>query len=115
MASFKDFRNHIFDWEMTPEDAVALFLEWGNSGYGGSYENRVKGKDDESLYFVVDTWQAHPTVFLVRRNSDGAEELAKVRLPDELAKPFMDSVGHQKGVYGINPEIRDWLEVKIYG
>ncbi|HKK34193.1 MAG TPA: hypothetical protein VJ934_11655 [Desulfomicrobiaceae bacterium] len=111
LAKFKDF---IFDWEMTPEDAVALYLEWGNNGYRGGYQNAVKGKGDFSVYFIVDTWPEKPRVILVRRNSDGAEELAELKLPAGMAKKFLSDIGNHKGVYGVSPEIRDWLENQIY-
>lgn len=114
MGQLKRFKNLEIDWEMTPEDAVALYLEWGNTGYGGSYERRVKSKDDYSNYFVVYNWDEHPKVCLVRRNSDGAEDLACLRVPDELNPEFQKEVGKLKGVYKVNKPIRNWLEDELY-
>jgi hypothetical protein len=31
------------DWEMTPEEAVRLYLEWGNNWARGNYVIRSKG------------------------------------------------------------------------
>lgn len=111
LRQFKDLE---IDWNMTPADAVALYLEWGNTGYGGGYQNRVTGKDDYSNYFVVSSWDTPPKVYLVRRNSDGAEYLAEVELPENLREKFMNNEGATKGVYGVNNEIRDWLENQMY-
>ena len=110
MGQFARFNDIDIDWDMTPEDAVALYLEWGNSGYGGSYENRVRGKMDVSYYFVINTWDAKPKGYLIKRNSDGADELATFTLPDRLERSFLEHVSHQKGVYGVTPEVREWLE-----
>jgi hypothetical protein len=111
LRQFKDLE---IDWNMTPADAVALYLEWGNTGYGGGYQNRVTCKDDFSNYFVVSSWDNPPKVYLVRRNSDGAEYLAEVELPENLRERFMNNEGATKGVYGVNNEIRQWLENQMY-
>ncbi|MGX9364804.1 DVU0772 family protein [Desulfoplanes sp. PS50] len=115
MGQFARFKDIDIDWNMTPEDAVALYLEWGNSGYGGSYENRVKSKADVSYYFVINTWENKPKGYLIRRNSDGAEELTSFDLPGQLEETFLDQVSHHKGVYGVTPEVREWLESEIFG
>ena len=62
------------DWDMTPEEAVRLYLEWGNNWARGNYV--VRSKDDVSHYFVVNTWGENPIIYLIRRNSDEAVELA---------------------------------------
>ncbi len=96
------------DWDMTPEEAVRLYLEWGNNWAGGNYV--IRSKNDVTYYFVVNTWKASPRVFLVKRNSEIAEELAEFELPEAVKGPFLDSVGHQKGVYAIEGPVKDWLE-----
>lgn len=111
LSAYKDL---VIDWEMTPEDAVALYLEWGNNGYRGGYQNAVRGKGDTSYYFIVDTWDKELKVRFVRRNSDGVDYLSELILPAELASNFLDEVGHHKGVYGVNTEIKKWLEKQIY-
>jgi hypothetical protein len=96
------------DWEMTPEEAVTRYLEWGNNWSHGKHF--VRSKRDFSCYFVVDTWEDPPEVRLIRRNSDEAKELARIPLPEQLREPFLDQVGRRKGVYALTEEIRAWLE-----
>lgn len=114
MGQLRRFKDLEIDWEMTPEDAVALYLEWGNTGYGGSYENRVKSRNDFSNYFVVYNWDEKPKACLVRRNSDGAEDLACLPIPDHVSKSFRREMGALKGVYKVDGEIRRWLESELY-
>ena len=57
----------------------------------------VKSKDDVSYYFVVYYWETGPELHLVRRDTDGAEELAIIQLPDELAQKFVQDWGGHKG------------------
>ncbi|MDY6970794.1 MAG: hypothetical protein SV775_00535 [Thermodesulfobacteriota bacterium] len=117
MLGLEDIRNDLdlankIDWDMTPEEAVTLYLEWGNNWTHGNF---VRSKNDVSYYFVVNTWEDPPIIFLVKRNSDEAVELAAIPLPDKVKAGFLDSVGHNKGVFGINEEIRAWLEKEMYG
>lgn len=114
MGQLQAFKDLLIDWEMTPEDAVAIYLEWGNNGYRGGYQNAVRSKGDDSNYFVINTWNDKPTVSLVYRNSDGAEELATLLLPEKLAENFLSGVYHHKGVYPVNLEIKQWLESELY-
>jgi len=99
------------DWEMTPHEAVTLYLEWGNNWAHGTYV--IRSKEDEAHYFVVNTWKDRPIIYLVRRNSEMAEELAEIELPSHLAADFMDSVGGNKGVYALDEAIRRWLEAEL--
>ena len=46
------------DWNMTPEEAVKLYLEWGNNSSSGN--NVIKSKDDVSHYFVLYSWDEKP-------------------------------------------------------
>jgi len=92
------------DWDMTPEEAVRLYLEWGNNWSRGNYV--IKSKDDITHYFVLSTWEEKPVVYLVRRNSEQATELAKIDLPEDLVTDFLKM---KKGVYAVEGEIRDWL------
>ena len=113
MGQLQKFKNLDIDWDMTPEDAVALYLEWGNSGYRG-YESRVKGKSDHSNYFVVYSWEERPKVFLIRRDSDGTEDLATLELPKTLEKSFLKQTSGFKGVYAPTKDIKTWLKKKLY-
>lgn len=99
------------DWDMTPEEAVRLYLEWGNNWARGNYV--IRSKDDVSHYFVVDTWGPVPKIYLIRRNSEEARELAEIDMPENLKKRFLESVGHHKGVYSIEGEIKTWLQQQL--
>lgn len=118
MMGLEEIKNNIeianlIDWEMTPEEAVTRYLEWGNNWSHG--KNFVRGKDDVSYYFVVNTWDDPPMVYLIRRNSDEAVEIAAMKMPGDLEKRFLEWVGHNKGVYAPNDEVRVWLEKEMYG
>lgn len=111
MLSIKDIKSDMdminaIDWEMTPEEAVTLYLEWGNNWAHGRV---IRSRDDVSHYFVINTWRQPPTIYLIRRNSEEAEELARIRLPEWLEERFLESIGHNKGVYAVDGEVRDWL------
>jgi hypothetical protein len=109
MGSLSSYRHLPIDWDMTPEEAVTMYLEWGNNCWKGE-RSPVRSKDDESYYFVVNTWDSKPRVILIRRNSECAEELADLELPRQLEEPFSSASGYLKGVHAITPEIRQWLE-----
>jgi len=113
MMTLEDIRNdralvNSIDWSMTPEEAVTLYLEWGNNWTHG--KKMVKSKKDVSYYFVVNTWDDPPKIYLVRRNSDEAVDLAAIELPPHLRKRFLETVARRKSVYAITPEVREWLE-----
>ena len=99
------------DWEMTPEEAVRLYLEWGNNWARGNYV--IRSKNDVSHYFVVNTWRGYPVIYLVKRNSDEAVDLARIEMPDHLKDLFMESIGHNKGVYAVEGEVRKWLQDQL--
>ena len=98
------------DWDMTPEEAVTLYLEWGNNW---SHGKMVRSKDDVSYYFVVYTWDEPLKIYLVRRNSEEAVELAAFDLPKDLENGFLLSVADRKGVYPLNDELKVWLRRKL--
>jgi hypothetical protein len=106
MRQDNDLLNAI-DWDMTPEEAVRLYLEWGNNWAGGNYV--IRSKDDMTYYFVVNTWEGSPIIYLIRRNSEDAVELARIEMPRDLQNRFMASIGHNKGVYSIDGEVKQWL------
>ena len=103
----------VIDWDMTPEEAVTLYLEWGNNPANG--RRRIRSKNDVSYYFAVNTWEDPARIYLIRRNSEEAVELATIDIPEALRNRFLESVGHLKGFYGVNEEIRAWLEEELYG
>jgi hypothetical protein len=99
------------DWEMTPEEAVRLYLEWGNNWARGNYV--IRSKDDVSHYFVVNTWKDEPVIYFIRRNSDEAVELAKIKMPGDLKKRYLHSQGRHKGVWALEGEVKSWLKKKL--
>ena len=96
------------EWDMTPEDAVSRYLEWGGSW---APENKVvRSSNDTSYYFMVSTWDDPPKVRLMKITHHDAEELALIIIPQEIMGRFVATLPQTKNVYPINPEIRHWLE-----
>lgn len=98
------------DWDMGPEDAVTQYLEWGNNPALG--HRAVRSKNDYSVYFVINTWKA-PKIYLIRRDSEDAQELACLDIPAGIKDRYMESIGHLKGVYAIEGEVKDWLKQQL--
>jgi hypothetical protein len=96
------------NWDMTPEEAIRLYLEWGNNwARGDGYVIRSKG--DYTTYFVVNCWARPYYIYLIRRNSDEATELVKFELP----RRFEKDVCELKGVYALDPEVKAWLQAEL--
>ncbi len=98
------------DWDMTPEEAIVLYLEWGNNW---SHGRMIKSRNDVSHYFVITSWEDPPRVLLVRRSTEGADELASIDLPDPVKGRFLESVRHNKGVWGLTEDVRGWLQEEL--
>ncbi|MCF8110294.1 MAG: hypothetical protein K9J85_02290 [Desulfobacteraceae bacterium] len=107
----RDLVNKI-DWDMTPEEAVRLYLEWGNNWVHGS-KYVIRSKEDVSHYFVVYAWDGPPVIYLIRRSSEEARELAKIALPERLKEAFLKETGGNNGVYPIRGQLRKWLESEL--
>jgi hypothetical protein len=103
----RDLINSI-DWEMTPESAVRTYLEWGNIWARGDRQV-VRSKSDFTIYFVVNCWSRPYYIYLLRRNSDEAVELARFELPPEFDKPTCEL----KGVYALEGELKAWLKREL--
>lgn len=99
------------DWEMTPEEAVRLYLEWGNNWARGNYV--IRSPQDETHYFVVNTWKARPVIYLIRRNSQEAQELAEIEMPEKVRNAFLEENGNNKGVYAIEGAVKEWLQKEL--
>jgi hypothetical protein len=99
------------NWEMTPEEAIALHLEWGPLRDQSYYNSR--DKDNETVYFTLSSWKKFPILSLVRRKGFDSEELLVMELPDRFKKGFMEDMGKFKGVYAINKEVANWLKNKL--
>ena len=102
------------DWEMTPEKAVEMYLEWGSGWTRGN--DFVASDHDESLYFVIFDWES-PQATLIKRTVEGAEELAKVPVPKKL----FDAAWHEDGkvpggsVHRINKKLKEYLSTTLSG
>lgn len=96
------------DWNMTPEEAVRLYLEWGNNwARGDGYV--IASKGDYTTYFVVNCWNRPYTIYLIKRNSDEAQELAQFELPARFEK----DVCELKGVYALDDDVKAWLKEQL--
>lgn len=109
----RQFSGMPIDWNLTPEDAVTLYLEWGNNNWHADHPP-VRSRDDVAVYFVVDNWGAAPMVRLVRRNSEEAVDLAALRLPPALEQAFLKEYGGLKGIFEPTPAIKNWLREELY-
>ena len=109
LAAFSDLP---IDWDMSPELAVTLYLEWGNNDWRSPHPP-VRSRSDVSFYFVVDAWNTPPSVRLVRRSSEQADDLVSVSLPEPLERVFRDEYGALKGVFEPLPEIKNWLRKEL--
>ena len=102
-----DLINEI-NWDLGPEEAVKLYLEWGNTDWGsGKYI--IRSKDDYSTYFVVNCWRKPFYIYLIRRNSEEALELAQFELPQQFEK----DVCELKGVYALEDDVKAWLKKEL--
>ncbi|MFP5240431.1 MAG: DVU0772 family protein [Acidobacteriota bacterium] len=113
MDELRNFEEHDVDWEMTPEAAVTLYLEWGNNCWLGEFKP-VRHRSDSTTYFVISTWEPEPKLMLIHRTCDEAKELAVLPLPTHLRENFMHDVGFNKGIYPPTPEIKDWLRTQMH-
>jgi hypothetical protein len=96
------------NWDMTPEEAIRLYLEWGNNwARGDGYV--IRSRNDFTHYFVVNCWSKPFYIYLIRRNSDEAEELAKFEVPSRYHQPVCEL----KGVYALEGELKKWLRKEL--
>lgn len=96
------------NWEMTPEEAIRLYLEWGNNWARGD-GFVIRSPDDYTTYFVINCWSKPYYIYLIRRNSEEAVELAKFELPKRFEKPVCEL----KGVYALEDDIKAWLKQEL--
>lgn len=109
MTGLKKFALLPIDWNLTPEQAVTMYLEWGNNDWRAEYPP-VRSKDDYSIYFVVDTWGEKPLLRLIQRNSEDAVDLAVLDLPDELLPDWQAECRGRRGIFAPTPVITAWLQ-----
>ena len=109
MNTLYPYRNIDIDWNLSPEQAVTMYLEWGNNNWRGDH-GPVRSKADESVYFVVDGWENPPVIRLIRRNSETAEELASLPMPEHLLPGWREEYGNLRGVFEPGEAIKNWLQ-----
>lgn len=102
---------NVIDWDMTPEEAVRLYLEWGNNWVRGNYV--IRSKDDVTHYFVVNTWKKDPVIYLIRRNSEDADELAEFKMPEAVKEKYISENGRLKGVFAVTGDVKKWLQNEL--
>ena len=111
LRDYADILNDI-DWEMTPEDAVTRYLEWGTNWSRG--KNMVRSKSDVSYYFTISTWHDPPIIHFMKISMDESLELAAIEIPKQLRDHFLETAPSGKGVFPLNEEIREWLEEQLW-
>ena len=46
-------------------------------------------------------------------NNYGSTVLCEKKLPEDLAKRFMESIGNLRGIHELNDEVKDWLKTEL--
>ena len=103
------------DWSMTPEKAVEMYLEWGTGWIRGN--DFVSSSNDQSIYFVIYDWEKEPVATLIRRTVGGAEEIARIAVPEDLFTASWKEDGIRPGgtVHPPNEDLKRWLCEQIGG
>ena len=70
----------------------------------------MRSKSDVSRHFIIDAWEATPTIRLVQRNSEHAGDLVSFPLPAELMDAFREEHGTRKGLYTVSSPKKAWLQ-----
>jgi len=85
------------NWEMTPDKAIEMYLEWGTGWIRG--HDFVSSSDQESVYFVLYDWEEDPPVVtLLRRSVEEVVEIAKIEVPANLFHQAAKEDGYRPGV-----------------
>ncbi len=107
----RDIVNSI-DWNMTPEKAIDMYLEWGAGWCRGT--EFVKG-NEESYYFVIYDWEKPASATLIKRNTKEVEELAKIPIDPYFINIARDRFGTKAGVgvYPLPEELKKWLTERL--
>ncbi|SBV94688.1 conserved hypothetical protein [uncultured delta proteobacterium] len=113
MATLRECGSLDIDWELAPEDAVTMYLEWGNNNWHSS-RPPVRSRFDESIYFVVDTWEETPVIRLIRRNSEASEEILSLPMPADLLPAWRRENGTARGVFAPGEAVTAWLKEQVH-
>ena len=112
MNRLQDYALYDISWNLSPEHAVTMYLEWGNNDWRAEHPP-VRSKDDFAHYFVLDNWTDHPTLRLVMRNSENAEDLFTMPLPHHLLSEYESVHGKWRGISEPTPAIKSWLRHEL--
>ncbi len=96
------------NWDMIHEDAVTMYLEWGNNNFKDTLRPPVTSSKEYSIYFVVDTW-GEPKVVLNKMNNYGSTALCEKTLPRDIADRYMKEIGGLRGIHELNDEVKAWV------
>ncbi len=107
----KQWLNEV-NWDMIHEDAVTLYLEWGNNNYRDAMRSPVTKSGEYSIYFAVDTWE-EPKVVLMRMDNYGSTVLCSKKLPPALSKELFDDIKGIKGILELPPYVKEWLIAEL--
>ncbi len=94
--------------DMIHEDAVTMYLEWGNNNFKDTLRPPVTSSKEYSIYFVVDTW-GEPKVVLNKMNNYGSTSLCEKKLPPDMAARYMKEIGGLRGIHELSDEVRAWV------
>jgi hypothetical protein len=97
--------------EMTPEKAVALYLEWGSSWAHG--RDFVRSASDVSCYFTIDAWKKPARLLLLRQSMTEAEVIGEVEVPVDLLAQEVESWGGRRGTYSISDDLKEWIRAQL--
>lgn len=97
------------DWDMTPEMAVRLYLEWGNVWSDINKGFLVRTKNDYSIYFLVNCFERPCKIYLMKLSPKEAIEIAKFELPERLQK----KINNLNCVCAPEGEIKEWLKKEL--
>ena len=111
--SCKQWLNEV-SWDMIHEDAVTLYLEWGNNNYRDAMRAPVTTSGEYSVYFVIDTWE-EPKIVLMKMDKYGSTTLCTKKIPDDLAKELLAEIKNIKGILELTPPIKEWLINEMEG
>ena len=104
MNRLQDYALYDISWNLSPEHAVTMYLEWGNNDWHSEYPP-VRSR--------VDAWPSSPVVRLVRRNSENAEDLFTMPLPHHLLSEYESVHGKWRGISEPTPAIKSWLRHEL--